>query len=887
MFSDLLYRLRSLFCRNRMEQDLDEEVRFHFEQQVERNIHQGMSRLEATRQARLLFGGVDEVKEECRDARGVSFIESTWQDLRYAARRLRKSPGFTLIAVLSLTLGIGANSAIFSLVDAILLRSLPVENPEQLELVRRVSEDSAQTNFTYPLYREIRDLSDIFSGAIGRVALNVNVVVDGRPSRRTVELATGNYFSVLGVTPIVGRLLNEKDDRSPRGHPVAVLSFRFWRETFLEDLAVVGRTVQINDQIYSVVGVAPAGFFGVEVGTSPDVWIPSMQAEDFVSAREAGKSLFDSEIVSWLTVVARRKPGVSREQAEVALNVLYQRLHAANASEQRRPTRYSMDLMPGSRGFSRLRGTFDNPLFVLMVLVALVLALACANVSNLLLGRYATRCNEIEVRLALGAGRGRLIRQLLAESVLLGFTGAASGALLSLWGVRILVGFLPTDHVPLPLQSVAELRVWAFTAAISCLAILVFGLVPAWSSVGSNASSCLHGQKQFPALHGHDLRKVLVVVQAALALLLVLGGSLFAQSLRKMERLDLGLDTDNVLMAMINPKQSGYLPEQTNAFFEALALRLRAMPGVQAVGFTFLPLLEGNFLRDGEQNTEQDDPGALSSTMEVSDEFFSAVGMTLLRGRTFGPQDTAGSPRVSVINETAARYYFPGEDPLGKPAPILRTAGEIIGIVRDARLHDVHEAPRSDVYMSAEQRGGMEFQQTIYIRTQGDAASYGPILQQIVSELDDRLPLFNVKTFAAQKDEALARERLVATLTGFFAVLSLLLAAIGIYGVVAYSVVVRTREIGVHVALGAQRGAVVWMIQRDALTLTAFGIVLGIPLSLALFHLLESQLFGIEPNDPATLGATIAILTAVAVVAALMPARRALCINPATVLKAN
>jgi predicted permease len=357
--------------------------------------------------------------------------------------------------------------------------------------------------------------------------------------------------------------------------------------------------------------------------------------------------------------------------------------------------------------------------------------------------------------------------------------------------------------------------------------------------------------------------------------------------LRHIAAADLGVNTDNVLMARIDPNQSGYTSEETETFFQMLHSRLRETSGVKAVGSTFLPLLEGDFYREGDELATPQDPGERTDTMAVSRDFFAAAGIPIVRGRGFGSQDTENSSRVAVISETAARYYFPDEDPLGKPAPIVKTAGEIVGVVRDAKLRDVHEVPGSVVYMSSEQRGELSIQQTLYIRTEGDAASFAPILRQIVRELDDSLPVYDLKTLAAQKDGALVRERLTATLSGFFAVLSLLLAAIGIYGVVAYSVVSRTREIGVRMSLGAERSDILWMIQRNALALTAAGIAIGIPLSLALYRLLENQLFGVEPNDTLTLASTAAILAAVAVAAAWIPARRASSIEPATVLRCD
>lgn len=893
MFNDLLYRLRALFRGKRMEAELDEEVRFHFEQQVGKNVREGMTEQEAVRQARLLFGGMDEVKEECRDARGIGFVEPTWQDLRYAARRLRKSPGFTVIAVLSLALGIGANTAIFSLVDAVLLRSLPVEKPDELELVRIVGSNSASTSTNFLVYKRVRELEDALDGAAARMATAAGIAANGQAVHGTIELVTGSYFPLLGVRPALGRLIGLADDETPGGHPLVVLSYRFWQDAYDRDPTVIGQVVRIRDHPHTVIGVAPPGFFGVEVGTSPDVWIPITQAESFaffvqVDDMGRGVSLFDSAMVNWISIIVRRAPGVTREQAQAELTVAYQLLQEEVAARyERRNQRLQIELMPGAQGFSRVRGTFENPLFVLAVLVALVLGLACVNVANLLLGRYAARRNEIGVRLALGAGRVRLVRQLLAESVLLAAIGGAFGVLLAVWGIRLLLGFLPADSLPLYLLVAADGRALLFAASAAALAVLVFGLLPAWQAARPDVAASIRNGRGALSMSRFDLRKALVIAQVTLALLLVVGGGLFLQSLRAMSDVHLGVRTDDVLTAKIDPRQFGYTREQTDAFFREVGQRLRATPGIQAVGFTWQTLLETDFLREGDERTEQEDPGARAYTPNVGGDFFAATGMEIVRGRGFGPQDTANSEKVSIISETAARYYFPDEDPLGQPGPLLRTAGTIIGVVADARLGDVHEQPRSVLYSNAEQTGGLTIGQTLYIRTEGDAASYAQVLRRIVGELDSTLPLFDVKTFAAQKDEALARERLVATISGFFAVLSLLLAAIGIYGVVAYSVIARTREIGVRMSLGAERSDVLWTIQRGAMALTGAGIAIGIPLSLALYRLLESQLFGVEPNDMLTLACTAGILAAVAVAAAWIPARRAASIDPATVLRCD
>ena len=883
--NDLLYRLRGLFRRKQVETELDEELRFHFEREVEKNVAAGMPAEEARRQARLAFGGLDQVKEECREARGVGFVETVIQDLRYAARQLAKSPGFTAVAVLSLGLGIGANTAIFSLVDAVLFRMLPVERPEELEAVEVAGADWARSRVSYPVYRDIRNL-DVFLGAAGSYLGSANLIVGAQAELGTVEVVSGNYFSLLGVPPFLGRALSEDDDRVPMGHPVTVLSYPFWRDRMSADPTVLGQTIRVNDRPFTVVGVGPPRFFGVVVGITPDLWVPMTQADLLVGYVGSKRTLFNEHAMSWVSVFGRRASGVSRPQAEAALTLAFRRtMEGAARGLRKSASAQRIVLEPVGQGHSVVRGQFESPLTILMALVTLVLAIACTNVANLLLARYAARRKEIGVRLALGAARRRLIRQLLTESALLGVVGGAVGVLLSGWGVRLLLAYLPSSRLPLSLEVSTDARVLFFATVVSLVTTAVFGLVPAIQSTRADTASTINeaGVSIRPRRR-FELRKGLVVLQVALSVLLLSIGSLFLQTLRNTDALDIGMDTRNVLTASVRPGIHRYGDPRITAFYLDLQERLHRVPGVRAVGFAVWSLLRPSASAAARGTESATNPAREWKKRIVGGDYFAAVGIPLLRGRTFNERDIDTGRKVAIINESAARFHFPGENPIGKAVPYHMSNAEIVGVVGDSTLGGPRERPPSVVYHPGTQEKGA-FYETIYVRTDADPTSYASVLRREVAELDATLAPYNVKTFEAQKRETMARERLLARLSGAFAVLAVLLAAIGIYGVVAYGVVARTREIGVRMSLGAQRGDVVRMVLRSAFGLVAAGLAVGLPLSLWLSRYVENLLFGVEPNDPLTLAVTVTILTAIALLAASIPARRAARVDPLTALR--
>jgi predicted permease len=818
-------------------------------------------------------------------------LENLAQDLRYALRAMRRSPGLTAVAALSLALGIGANTAIFSLMDAVLLRTLPVDKPEELERIGVMDGSSPGFTFSYPMFRELRQRNQTFSGVFARAATPVSLVATGRTERGVVELVSGNYFSVLGVRPLLGRVLADADDRTPLAHPVAVLSYRYWNRRLAADPGIVGKTVRIDNYPFMVIGVAPPAFYGIEVGSAPDAWIPMLMQPQIFGR---GRPSFNEVGWGWLSIFGRRSPGIGESKARAGLDVAFQQIRSEGGVARfwRRSNDARIYLEPGSKGLSRLRGQFENPLYVLMAAVALVLLIACANIANLLLARSVARRKEIAVRLALGAGRARLVRQLLTESTLLGLLGGSLGCFLAAWTVPLLLRFLPADRLPFALEVHLDARLLGFAFFISAATGVVFGLAPALQATRPDVAPSLkdEGSDHAPGSRGFELKNALVVAQVALSLLLLVGAGLFLRSLRNAAAIDAGLNTESVLLASVNPELSGYSPPEIANFYHQLEERLRELPGVRAVGASEAALLSGESSSVGltvpGRPLPPSGPARGILMNRIGGDFFPATGGAVLHGRNFGPQDTAASPKVAILNQTAARYFFGGEEAVGRK---VRLSGEenveIIGVARDSKYRSVREETPRIAYESFEQDRRPSAERTIYIRTTGDPLSVAPALRREVQALDKDLPVFNVKTFAQQKNESLVRERLIATLCGFFGALALALASIGLYGVMAYSVQRRTREIGIRMSLGAARGTVLRMVLRDCLRMVMAGVALGFLLSLWCGRLVSSQLYGVSPADSVTLAIAGLILTTAAALAGYLPALRASRVDPLVALR--
>ena len=917
MLSDVLYRLRAMFRRESMEAELEEELRAHLEHQVEKYVQSGLPVEEARRRAKLEFGGVDQVKEECRDARGVRFIETMIQDLRYSLRTLARNPAFATVTVLTLALGIGVNTAIFSLINAVMLKSLPVRQPERLVLFQWASQGWPEmvpslsgtggtdksgrftsTSFSYPAFEETRASNQVLSGICAfSGAGRLNLVTGGHAGLAEADLVSGDYFSTLGVEPILGRPLTPADDR-PEAPRAAVISYGYWMRRFGGDASVAGKNVTLNDVPFTIVGVSPPEFFGVQPGRSVDIWLPLHAASQVLPDLEWSRTNW------WLLVMGRLKPGVSQSQALANLRVIFrQSVTAGVRSLPKEAEIPHLELEPGSKGLDFLRSEFSQPLFILMTVVGLVLLIACANVANLLLERATSRRKEIAVRLALGAGRGRLVRQLLTESAALSAAGGVAGLLLAYWASNLLVVMMSSGRDRIDLRVSPDLYVLVFTASLSILTALLVGLAPALRGTRLDLTPVLKAgpggaigmPRRFAGVR-FGLAKGLVVAQVAISLVLLVGAGLFVRTLANLQNENIGFDRRNLLLFGIDPTQQGYKGERLTRFYEELQGRLTAIPGARSVSLSMHPLLKGEMsvwglVLDGyvpKTPTGRNDNTIDVRVNEVGPDFFATMGIPLLLGRTIQPGDTATSPMVGVVNEAFAHKYLEGQAPVGHRAGWegeARSKMEIVGVVKDTRYGQLRGDPPPTFYVPYTQYpdhlGGMYFE----VRTAGDPKNWLASVSDVVRSLDKEVPIFDAKTQTEEIDEAVFKERIFARLTSLFGVLALLLACLGLYGLMSYSVARKTNEIGIRMALGAQRAGILRWVLIEALGLVLCGLALGIPVALGATRLISSQLYGLKPNDALTLTLATLLLAAVAILAGYIPARRATKVDPMVALR--
>jgi predicted permease len=824
------------------------------------------------------------------------------QDLRYAFRTLRKAPLFTSVAVLSLALGIGANTAIFTLVNQLILQLLPVRDPQQLVLLTargsHYGSNTGPNSISYPMYQDFRDKNQVFQGMFCRFGNAFSLTYEGRTELISGELVSGNYFPVLGVGAAVGRVFTAQDDLIQGGHPIAVLSYGYWKTRFAADPNVIGRKIVMNGYPFTVVGVSRQGFDGVEPGSSPQVRVPMMmkhQLTDFYT--------LNNRRGRFTQAFGRLKPGVTLEQAKAGLQPLFHQIlqmevqdkEFARATEHTRQQflKMWMDVLPAAKGRSSLRQQFANPLLALMVIVALVLLIACSNVANLLIARATARQKEIAVRLALGASRRRLILQLVEESLLLSLMGGILGIGLAIVIDRALIGFLPQGISPLTLTATPDWRVLAFTLLISVLTGVLFGLAPAIQSTRPQLAGTL--KDQAGAVVGGasvGLRKALVVAQVSLSLLLLIAAGLFVQSLKNLQGIHPGFETRNLLSFAVNPALNGYKPERSMQFYRQLTERLGRMPGVSSVTLAVMPLLDGN-----EWDSTVSVEGYAAKEGEwvdphmqfVSTGFTQTLNIPVLLGRDFTDRDDKGTPPVALVNERFAKRYFAGRSPLGLHVgmggnPGTKTDIEIVGVVKDTRYESMRDEVPYELYRPYRQ---MDFVQgmTVYARAQGDPTAIFANMRQTVNELDSNVPIYRMRTLEQQLDKSLMSERLLASLSGVFGLLATLLAALGLYGVMAYMVVRRTREIGIRMALGANRGSVVWLVMREVLMLSAIGVAIGGIGAYAATRFVETQLFGILPTDALTMALSALGIATVAILSGYFPARRATAIDPMHALR--
>ena len=894
-------RFFGVFRRRALDSELDAELGAHLDALTEANIRRGMNEQQARHAARREFGGVEQAKESYRDQRGLPFFETLAQDIRYALRMLVKSPGFTAVTIMTLALGIGANTGLFSLVNSVLLANLPVRNPQELVVVKYTDARSQQVeeDFSYPMYQAMRDRNVVFSNILTRSGVDFNASYGGASERALGEMVSGNYFDTLGVRPFLGRLIGPEDDRIPGAHPIAVLSYGYWQRRFGSDPAIVGKSIILNEHPMRVIGVTPPAFYGTELSRNPDIRVPMMMATVF---RPVPANRLQNPRHRWMTVLARRKPDVSVAQAQASLDTLYHQVLAAelqelgasvNAHDKERALASRIQLEPGHQGFAHLRGEMERPLLLIFAVTGVVLLVACANLANLLLARNAKRKQEILVRLAIGAGRGRLIRQWLTESLLLSTLGGCAGILVAYWAKTALVSFMPASfranlHAPM------DLRVLCFALFASLVTGLLFGLAPALQlsqagvsiALRNDAPSIASGERLF------SLRSALIFVQVALSLPLLIGAGLFLHSLRNLRGVNTGFVKENVFLATLNPSMNGYPQERIKSLYDELLARVRALPGVRAASLTTSSVISGSWDQEGvkvEGYQPGPDENMSPNAAVVSPGYFATMGIPFVSGRDFSEQDTASRAKVVIINQTMAHYFFGNKDPLGKKIgtdedPKAPPDREIIGVVKDAKYVHLSEAARRHFYAPMAQEPRL-FDMTLQVRTSGDPEKIGDLVRAQAYDLDANLPLYATTTLEIQIDDSLAQERLLTWLSSLFGLLATLLASLGLSGVVAFSVARRTREIGIRMALGAQPGDILRSVGSHTVILVTGGIVAGLAAAYSLNRLLSSMLFEVSPADPLAFAGACLLLGLVAGVAAYLPAQRATQVDPVVALR--
>jgi putative ABC transport system permease protein len=825
------------------------------------------------------------------------------KDIRYAARVLLKSPGFTAVAVLTLALGVGANTAIFQLIDAVRLSALPVKDPRGLVGVQLADTKGERGNFssdypavTNPIWEQIRERQQSFSGVFAWGEDDFNLAQGGEARIARGLWVSGDFFNVLGVRPELGRLFSDEDDRRGCGAAGVVLSHAFWRREFGGDPSVVGRRMTLEGKPFEIVGVTPASFYGLEVGRSFDVAVP-LCSEALLAGAENNRLASGTDW--WLIVMGRLKPGWTEARAAAHLAALSPAIFADTL-----PARYPPDSVKDYRnsrlttfsaaaGVSELREQYENPLWLLLAIAATVLLIACANLANLLLARASAREREVAIRLALGAGRGRVVRQLLTESMLLAAAGACLGALLAEDLSQLLVSLLSTENDPLFVATGMDWRVLAFSAGAAVLTCALFGLAPALRAtrVGAGAAMKSFGRGVTAGRGRFNLRRALVVSQVALSLVLVAGALLFSRSLSKLSTQDAGLRRDGVLVTRVDLSPLALPQERRLAFRRELLERIRGVPGVESAAEANVLPLSGSSWSNKTWMDGADPAGAQGAFFNrVSPDYFKTMGVALLAGRDFGDEDAASAPKVAVVNETFARRLAAGENLLGRRLRVEATPGtpetvyEIVGLVKDSKYRSLREGFAPAVYLPASQslRPGENVQ--FLVRTKTSPAALAPSVKRAIGEVSPDITIV-FRVFQTEVESSLLRERLMATLSGSFGLLALALACIGLYGVMSYGVAVRTNEIGIRMALGAQGHDVLRLILREAVMLVVVGVAAGLPVALVAARLASDLLYGVTPADPVSISLAVLLMLAVAALAGYLPARRATKVDPMVALR--
>lgn len=900
LLSQLRSWLHSILRRSHLERDMDAELRIHLETYADDLVRAGIPRDEAMRRARREFGGLERAKEECRDARGITFFESLLQDIRYALRTLRNSPVFTVIAIFTLALGSGANTAIFSLIDTVVLRMLPVRNPQELVQLSRFDPSrggQGDLYFTNAIWEQVRyHHDDLFSSALAWSTDRFDLAQGGAVQNANGIFVSGDFFNALGVRPAVGRLLTVADDQ--RGCPaLAVISYGFWQDHFGGAPNALGSTLSLNHHPFQIIGVSSPGFYGLDVGTKFDIAIPICSAPVF----DGQHSRVDARSWWWLSIMARVMPGITPQQLKARLAVFSPSVFAGavpddwDPEDQKRFRNWSLLSTPAATGKSDLRTQFDHPLNILMAVVGLVLLIACGNIASLMFARAVSRSKEIAVRKALGASRLRLIRQLLTECLLLSSAGGLLGFFFARWGTALLVRYLSTAGNNVFLDLSLDGRILAFTAAIAVFTGILFGVLPAFRSTRVSLTSAMKGGQAEQTDRGLRFRpgKWIVASQVALSLVLLVVAGLFLHSMLKLATLDIGFDRSNVLLVNSDLKLTSVPPEQYLAVHDEIETRLRSLPGVVSVGRSVRTPVS-NF--EWDQHILVDSPNAPKGDDAetflnfVSPGYFPTLRTPLLEGRNFAATDTKTSAPVAIVNEIFARKFFPGISPVGK---YIRTDWglnkttppiQIVGLVKDSKYESLREKPISQAFFPADQILDNEQYANFEIRTGERPSALISLVQDSVAQVDKTIPL-DFASLSQQVDDSLIQERLLATLSAFFGALALLLVMIGLYGALSYLVTQRRTEFGIRLALGAPPVSILRLVLRDVVMVLAAGSAAGIAISLATIGVLQRLLFGLTPHDPLTILSSVAILAAVAVVASYLPARRAVRTDPMQALR--
>src|SRR5437868_1344981 len=911
-FDQLRMRLRTLFMRERVESELKREFQFHLEEQIAENMAAGMSAEEARYAALRRIGGIAQIQEHCRDERGMHWVETTMQDVRYALRSLRKTPAFTFVAVLSLALGIGANTAIFSLIDSVLLSSLPVKDPQQLVFVRtnRVKAGNFQVSTTI-LNRDVEEMrrqaTQVHGIASSQKESRLNVAVDGRAELAAGDFVSGNYFQVLGVSAQIGRTILPSDDSrnaNANGGWAAMISNGYWERRFGRAPGVIGRRITANTIPFVIVGVLPHGFDGLSIDDRADLMMPAIiHTQVAAGAVSAG---FPRPENSPGQIVARIKASNSQSKAAAELTVIFRNAELSaeklSAAKQESLGKRFIEFEPAARGSSFLRQRFSEPLRVLMAVVALVMLIACANIAGLLMAKASARQREIAIRLSLGSSRRRIIRQLLTESVILSILGCAAGMVFAVFARKITLQIgAGSDPRTSGLAMPWDLRIFAFLAVVCVLNALLFGVVPALGATSLDPNDVLKNSQSTQHSARLPLGRFLVAAQLALSLALVVGSGLFLATLRNLYEIDLGFNRENLLMATLDPHLAGFNSKESKAAYIRVLQEVNTLPVVNSASIVNDPLLGGRaHLSNAKVPGYVPQPGedvANSWTVEydVGPRFFETMKMPLVAGRDFTERDDESAPLVAIVNEAMARHFFADKNPLGQKillssifkAGVRTDAAEVVGLVRNAHYFDVKDERQEAIFVPSllVPSGNFGSEQTLLIRTTGNPVGAANDLRTVVRRVDPSLLLFDVTTMTGQLDHSLSTPRLMAVLTSFFGSLALALSALGLYGVLAYAVTKRTGEIGIRMALGANRGTILSLILGETLRFVSGAIAVGIVLAWASSRLVKSMVYGVTTHDARVFVFSSSLLLVVALLAALLPARRAVQVDPIVALR--